>query len=53
MNILQVDLPLEVSEDEARLLLTVKLYEVGKVTLVQAAKMAGYSKLAFIELLGH
>lgn len=53
MNVLQVELPLEVSEEEARLLLAIKLYEVGKVTLGQAAKMAGYSKRAFIELLGH
>ena len=53
MNVLQVELPLEISEDEARLLLAIKLYEVGKVTLGQAAKIAGYSKQAFIELLGH
>jgi len=53
MNVLQVELPLEVSEDEARLLLAIKLYEVGKVTLGQAAKIAGYSKRTFIELLGH
>lgn len=53
MKVLQVELPLEVSEDEARLLLALKLYEVGKVTLGQAVKMAGYSKRAFIELLGH
>ena len=52
MNVLQVKLPLEVSEDEARLLLAIKLYEVGKVTLGQATKIAGYSKQAFIELLG-
>lgn len=52
MNVLQVELPLEVSEDEARLLLAIKLYEVGKVTLGQAAKIASYSKRAFIELLG-
>ncbi|MCS7263524.1 MAG: UPF0175 family protein [Armatimonadetes bacterium] len=53
MRVLQIQLPPEVSEDEARLLLAIKLYEVGKVTLGQAAKMAGYSKRAFIELLGH
>jgi len=53
VNVLQVKLPPEVSEEEARLLLAIKLYETGKITLGQAAKMAGYSKRAFIELLGH
>jgi len=52
MSVLQFELPLEVSEDEARLLLAIKLYEVGKVTLGQAAKMAGHSKQTFMELLG-
>lgn len=52
VGVLQVELPPEVSEDEARLMLAIKLYEVGKVTLGQAAKMAGYSKRTFIELLG-
>jgi len=52
MTVLQVELPLEVSEEEARLLLAIKLYEVGKATLGQAAKIAGHSKQAFMELLG-
>ncbi len=50
--VLQVELPPEVSEEEARLLLAIKLYEVGRLTLGQAAKLAGYSKRAFLELLG-
>jgi Uncharacterised protein family (UPF0175). len=33
-------------------LLAIKLYEVGRLTLGQSAKLAGYSKRAFIELLG-
>ena len=49
---LRVSLPSGLSEDEARLLLAVKLYEVGKVSLGQAAKLAGFSKLAFMEILG-
>jgi len=52
MRELKVTLPLDVSEDEGRLLLAIKLYEVGKLTLGQAAKLAGFSKRAFIELLG-
>ena len=49
---LQVKLPLSLSEDEAKLLLAVKLFEVGKVTLGQAAKMAGFSKRSFMDVLG-
>jgi predicted HTH domain antitoxin len=49
---LRVTLPFSLSEDEAKLLLAVKLYEVGKVSLGQAAKLAGFSKRAFMEMLG-
>lgn len=47
-----VELPSNLSSDEAKLLLAIKLYEVGKATLGQAAKLAGFSKRAFIEVLG-
>ena len=50
---LKMDLPLNVSADEAQLLLAIKLFEVGKVSLGQAAEMAGFSKRAFMEILGH
>jgi predicted HTH domain antitoxin len=49
---LRIDLPPNLSSDEARLLLAIKLYEVGKLTLGQAAKLAGFSKRAFLEMLG-
>ena len=49
---LRVTPPLSLSEDDARLLLAVKLYEVGKVSLGQAAKLAGFSKRTFMEVLG-
>ena len=49
---LRITLPHSLSEDEAKLLLAVTLYEVGKVSLGQAAKLAGFSKRAFIEVLG-
>jgi predicted HTH domain antitoxin len=52
MKTLQIELPLEISEDEVRLLLAIKLYELGRLSLGQAAKLAGYSKRTFIELLG-
>lgn len=48
---LSVELPPTVSEEEARLLLAIKLYEAGRISLGKAAEMAGYSKRAFIELL--
>jgi len=49
---LKLDLPPEVTEEEARFLLAIKLYEMGKLSLGQAAKLAGYSKRTFLELLG-
>jgi predicted HTH domain antitoxin len=52
MNALEVQLPPDIPVEEARLLLMVKLFETGKLSLGQAAKMAGYSKPTFIELLG-
>lgn len=49
---LQVDLPSSLSEEEVRMLLAIKLYEMERVSLGQAAKMAGYTKRAFLEVLG-
>jgi predicted HTH domain antitoxin len=49
---LKIDLPPNLSSDEARLLLAIKLYEVEKLTLGQSAKLAGFSKRAFMEMLG-
>ena len=49
---LRIDLPPNLSSAEARLLLAIKLYEVGRLTLGQAAKLAEISKRAFIEMLG-
>jgi len=49
---MRIELPPSLSEDEARLLLAVKLFEVGKVSLGQAAKIAEHSKRAFLEILG-
>lgn len=49
---IKVSLPPNLSEDEARLLLAIKLFEVGKVSLGQAARLTGFSKRTFMELLG-
>ena len=49
---LRVDLPVGLSDHEAKVFLAIKLYEVKKATLGQAAKIAGCSKRAFMETLG-
>jgi len=51
MGELKVELPPEVQVEEARTLLMVKLFEIGRLSLGQAAKAAGYSKRAFLEVL--
>lgn len=49
---LTVELPLNVSHEEARLALAVRLFQQGRVSLGQAANLAGFSKRAFIDILG-
>ncbi|PPD03126.1 MAG: hypothetical protein CTY29_10615 [Methylobacter sp.] len=55
MQTLQVQLPDTVNIDtqEIQMLLAGKLYERGQLSVGQAAQMAGFSKRAFMELLGH
>jgi len=43
---------LDLDNREAAMLLATKLYEQGKLSLGQAAELAGYSKRTFMELLG-
>jgi predicted HTH domain antitoxin len=42
-----------VDPDEGRLLMAIKLFEIGRATLGQAAELAGYTKAGFIDVLGH
>ncbi len=49
---LKLDLPANLSKEEVQTLLAIKLYETERLSLGQAAKVAGYSKRAFIEILG-
>ena len=49
---LTVELPENVSREEAQLALAVRLFQQGKVSLGQAAAIAGQSKRAFIDTLG-
>ena len=50
--VLDVELPDSIPKEEARLMLALKLYEKGRLTLGQAAHTAGYSTRAFIDFLG-
>ncbi len=50
---LTLDLPPQITKDETQTLLAIKLYETGRLSLGKAAELAGYSKRAFIEILGH
>ncbi len=42
----------DLDDREAKMLLASRLYEMGKLSLGQAAEMVGLSKRAFMELLG-
>ncbi|MCX6879716.1 MAG: UPF0175 family protein [Verrucomicrobia bacterium] len=44
-------MPAFVSAEEARLMLSIKLFEVGRLSLGQAAALAAYSKRGFIDVL--
>lgn len=52
MSELKLELPSEVEVEEARVLLMIKLFETGRLSLGQVAKGVGYSKPAFMEILG-
>jgi len=43
----------DIDEKEAKTMLAARFYEQGKLTLGQAAEMAGYSKRTFMEVLGN
>ncbi len=47
-----MEIPDSVSENEARLSLALKLFELSRVSLGRAAEIAGFSKRVFIEVLG-
>ena len=51
MGELKVKLPPEIPVEEARLLLAMKLYETGRLSLEQAAELAGCSERVFVESL--
>ena len=53
MKTLTINIPntADIDDKEARMSLASKLYERGKLTLGQAAELAGYSKETFMVLL--
>ena len=53
MKTLTVQIPDNLDEREAKMLLAAKLYEKGSLSLGQAADLVGYSKRTFMELLGN
>ena len=54
MNTITLTLPdkVELDQKDTVKFLAAKLYESGKLSLGQAAELAGYSKVAFAEILG-
>lgn len=50
---MQLELPAQITEDEARLFLAMALLQNGRLSLGQAAELAGYSRGSFMEILGH
>lgn len=55
MKTLTVNLPdsLDLTSNELSMMVAAKLYEQAKISLGQAAEIAGLSKRTFIELLGN
>ena len=52
MKTLTLQIPDNLDEREAKILFAAKLYEKGSLSLGQAAELAGFTKRAFMELLG-
>lgn len=53
MRTIQINLPdnVDLSQQEAVTALAAQLYDMGKLSLGQAAELAGYTKSTFMELL--
>lgn len=54
MKTIHLNIPdtVDLDDREAKMLLASRLYEKGKLSLGQAAEMVGFSKRAFMEILG-
>jgi len=49
---LVTELPMNISIEEARVAMAAKLFEMGRLSLGQAARLAGYTRPTFMEILG-
>ena len=49
---LTLDLPPDITEHEARLMLSLRLFEEHRISIGKAAEIAGFSKAAFMEVAG-
>ena len=54
MKTMNLNIPdnVEINNNELTVIVATRLYEIGKLSLGQAAEMIGCSKSSFIELLG-
>ena len=52
MSQASIAIPPSVTESEAKFYLSMKLFEIGRLSCGQAAELAGYSKRTYMELLG-
>jgi predicted HTH domain antitoxin len=50
-TVLEIPLPPFIQEEEARLMLAVKLFELGRLSLGQGAQMAAMTKRSFVDAL--
>jgi predicted HTH domain antitoxin len=50
MAALTLELPHDITPDEARLMLALRLLEEHRISLGKGAEISGYSKVAFIEI---
>jgi predicted HTH domain antitoxin len=55
MKTLTLNIPdtLDLDEKEAKTSMAANLYQMGKLSIGQAAELAGYSKRAFMEIIGN
>jgi predicted HTH domain antitoxin len=52
MSQASIAIPPFVTESEAKFYLSMKLFEIGRLSCGQAAELAGYTKRTYMELLG-
>jgi len=55
LKVLSINIPetLDLNEKEVKIVLAAKLFEMGKLSLGQAAELSDYSKRTFMELLSN